>query len=121
VYYQDASKPLSQGWNTSTFGQGTQIGTSGWYCVYNGTGRNFHLLVSGLQAGITYRVMALTYNGLSQGGPSYLTATASGNPGYFSMPVHTPATPLIAQVALGFLLIAAGLHRIHRKRGQHAR
>ena len=36
VYFQDQNDHSNQGWQDSTFGQGDQIGTSGWYCVYNG-------------------------------------------------------------------------------------
>jgi len=121
VYYQDASNSAAQGYPLSTFRWGTQIGTSGWYCVYNGPGSNFETQESNLQAGIRYQVMALTYNGSFPCTTTYLTTTASGNPGYFTTPVGTPATPLIAQVALGLLLLCAGLRRITRKRGQDAR
>lgn len=44
----------------TTFGNGTQIGGTGWYCVYNGTGNSTN--VSGLLAGSTYRVTVVEYN-----------------------------------------------------------
>jgi len=60
------------------FGLGTQIATSGWYCVYNGTGNTVNL--TGLSSGATYRVMVVEYTG-TPGGENYLTAPAAGNPG----------------------------------------
>ncbi|HMQ15989.1 MAG TPA: hypothetical protein PKC49_08450, partial [Phycisphaerae bacterium] len=45
----------------SAFGQGAQIGATGWYCVYNGAGDS--VAVTGLAAATTYRVMVCEYNG----------------------------------------------------------
>lgn len=61
----------------STFGNGSQIASSGWYCIYNGTGTSVN--VYGLNAGNTYRVMACEYNG-NVGFEEYNTSTASNNP-----------------------------------------
>ncbi len=61
----------------TTFGSGTQIGSSGWFCIFNGTGSG-PVAVSGL-TGTAYRVMTLEWNG-SAASPSFLTSTASGNP-----------------------------------------
>jgi hypothetical protein len=61
----------------STFGNGTQIGTSEWYCIYNGTGTSVN--VYGLKAGSTYRAMICDYNGIP-GFEEYNTSTASNNP-----------------------------------------
>jgi hypothetical protein len=47
----------------SVFGSGTQIGTSGWFCVYKGTGTL--VVVTGLSAETNYRMMACEYNGTS--------------------------------------------------------
>ena len=83
VYLQNAADPSKQGWENSTFGQGTQIGTSGWYCVYNGLGSGLGgggVQIDGLQSGMIYRVMVVSYNGYSGGVPAYLTATTSNNP-----------------------------------------
>lgn len=83
VYLQNAADPSKQGWGNSTFGQGTQIGTSEWYCVYNGLGSGLGgggVQIDGLQSGTIYRVMAVSYNGYSGGVPVYLTATTSNNP-----------------------------------------
>ena len=69
----------------TAFGLGTQIGTSKWYCVYNGTGTN--VSVTGLIAGRTYRVMVCEYNGTT-GSQEYLTSSATNNPNN-QMPDYT--------------------------------
>ncbi|HRB68715.1 MAG TPA: lamin tail domain-containing protein, partial [Chitinophagales bacterium] len=65
----------------TTFGSGTQIGSSGWYCVYNGTGNS--VTISGLTPSTTYRAMVVEYN-CSPGSEKYLTNTASDNPNNFT-------------------------------------
>lgn len=57
--------------------KGTQLGSSGYYCIYNGNGSTVSM--SGLSAGLTYYVQAFEYNG-SGISISYYTVTASGNP-----------------------------------------
>ena len=67
----------------TTFGSGTQIGATGWYCVYANTGNN--VTISGLNPGTTYRVMVVEYN--TGGGaptPAYQTATNATNPANFT-------------------------------------
>ncbi len=61
----------------AVFTNGTQIGTSGWYCIYKGTGTS--IAISGLSPNQTYRVMACEYNGIA-GYEKYLTATSTNNP-----------------------------------------
>lgn len=61
----------------ATFGSGTQIGTSGWYCVYNGTGTSVN--VSGLSAQTDYIFQVFEYSGTS-GIENYYTVSATGNP-----------------------------------------
>lgn len=61
----------------NTFGNGGQIGSSGWYCIYNGTGNS--VLVSGLSAGSTYRAMVMEYNDIP-GHEQYLNSTGTNNP-----------------------------------------
>ncbi|OOQ61614.1 hypothetical protein BC343_00630 [Mucilaginibacter pedocola] len=46
------------------FGQGTQAGTNGWYCVYNGTGNSVD--ISGLAANTAYRAIVIEYNGADE-------------------------------------------------------
>ncbi|MBD1362867.1 gliding motility-associated C-terminal domain-containing protein [Mucilaginibacter sp. ZT4R22] len=45
----------------NTFAAGTQAGTSGWFCVYNGTGNNVNIV--GLNPSTTYRATVIEYNG----------------------------------------------------------
>ena len=65
---------------STSFGSGTQIGSTGWYCVYNGTGSS--VSVSNLQAATAYIVMVTEYNGIS-GAQVYSSSTASNNPNTF--------------------------------------
>ncbi|MBX2974611.1 MAG: lamin tail domain-containing protein [Ignavibacteriaceae bacterium] len=63
----------SADWNS----KGTQLGSSGYYCVYNGTGSS--VAVTNLLASTEYYVQVFEYN--SSGVTSnYYTATATGNP-----------------------------------------
>ncbi|HEY9002983.1 MAG TPA: MBG domain-containing protein [Mucilaginibacter sp.] len=58
------------------FGSGTQLGTSGWYCVYANTGTT--VTISGLTPGTTYRVLVFEYNtGGGTNNPAYDVATTS--------------------------------------------
>ncbi len=61
----------------TVFGLGTQIGATGWYCVYNGTGTTAN--ITGLIPATTYRVMSLEYSGIL-GGELYLSTVSTGNP-----------------------------------------
>ncbi len=69
--------------NTTTYNadpvmdSGDQIGTSGWYCVYNGTGNTVE--ITNIEAVTHYRIMVCEYNG-TEGAESYMTSTATGNP-----------------------------------------
>lgn len=73
----------------TVFGSGTQIGATGWFCVYNGTGTT--VSITGLTAGITYRVMVTEYNG-SAGAEGYNTTTAAGNPNNILSTFTAPST-----------------------------
>jgi gliding motility-associated-like protein len=46
---------------SSTFAAGTQAGSSGWFCVYNGTGNSVNIV--GLNQLTTYRATVIEYNG----------------------------------------------------------
>jgi hypothetical protein len=59
------------------FMSGSQIGTSGWYCVYNSTGTS--VTVTGLTVGTDYVVQVLEYNG-TVSYEKYNMATAANNP-----------------------------------------
>jgi hypothetical protein len=57
--------------------KGTQLGSSGYYCVYNGTGSSESL--SNLSGGTQYTVQIFEYDGTGTTA-KYLTATATNNP-----------------------------------------
>ena len=59
----------------AAFGTGSQIGSTGWYCVFDGTGSP-SVTVTGLSTSLSYRVMAVEYNG-SGATANYLTTTAT--------------------------------------------
>lgn len=60
----------------SFFGKGTQIESSGWYCVFNGNGSS--VLVSGLSIGKEYDIRVAEYNGPS-GYENYLIPDTKDN------------------------------------------
>ena len=82
----------------TVFGSGSQIGNTGWYNVYNGTGSS--VTVTGLTAGTTYRVMVVEYNG-AVGSQRYNSSTGgSGNPANVST-ISAPVTePNVAPFAV---------------------
>jgi gliding motility-associated-like protein len=63
------------------FGSGAQIGNSGWYCIYKGTGNQTS--VTGLSPGTEYQVMVCEMNG-NPANELYLSEAAQGNPGNFT-------------------------------------
>ncbi|MDR3667879.1 MAG: YCF48-related protein [Ignavibacteriaceae bacterium] len=86
--YLDSPSPVD---NTtysanSIFGSGSQIGSSGWYCVYNGFGNSVD--VSGLTQDSSYDIMACDYNGIA-GSELYISSGSSGNP-YIPARLTTP-------------------------------
>jgi hypothetical protein len=116
IYLQNVISPSDQGVDLSTFGQGSQIGNTGWYCVYNGTGTYVTLL--GLESAVSYVVMAVTYNGYSVGVPVYLTSMAQNNPQNYPPPaaVSVPATPAAGVAALAVILCATGMIRVSSRK-----
>ncbi len=71
----------------SIFGNGSQIGTTGWYCVYKGTGTT--VLITGLSSATTYTVMVCEYNGTA-GKEKYNTSTSISNPNLnITLPITT--------------------------------
>jgi hypothetical protein len=56
----------------STFGNGSQIGSTGWYCVFNGRGSS--VSVSGLNKGETYRVQVFESKGTAENPESKTTS-----------------------------------------------
>lgn len=63
----------SNDWNL----KGDQLGSSGYYCVYNGSGTSVE--ITNLSKGVEYIVQIFEYNGYS-GVQQYYTPTASDNP-----------------------------------------
>jgi len=81
------------------FGTGSQIGSTGWYCIYNGTGTTVN--ITGLTAGTAYQVMAVEYNGTGSN-VAYLTTPGSGNPaGLSTVPPPTVSYPSPKVYAVG--------------------
>ncbi|MET3022248.1 MBG domain-containing protein [Flavobacterium hydatis] len=68
----------------AVFGSGTQIGSTGWYCVYNGTGTSVN--ITGLTPTTTYQVMTLEYSASILGNEVYLSTISTGNPGGITIP-----------------------------------
>lgn len=64
----------------SKFKQGSQIDTSGWYCVYDGTGSS--VTVTNLANETQYIFMVTEYN-IEDNEKQYLTTTSVSNPAYF--------------------------------------
>lgn len=65
---QDSTEKASPINNTTytdntVFGSGSQIGTTGWYCVFNGTTHATGVTVTNLLPNTNYRVMVCEYNG----------------------------------------------------------
>ncbi|MEI7983769.1 MAG: LamG-like jellyroll fold domain-containing protein, partial [Bacteroidota bacterium] len=63
----------------TAFGSGSQIGTTGWYCLFNGTTHSSGVTVTNLSPCKTYRVMVCEYSG-SPGSEIYNPSAAEGNP-----------------------------------------
>jgi len=61
----------------ATYGLGDQIGSTGWYCVYNGSGTSAS--INGLQANTTYRFQVCEYN-FSPDFTHYNSTIATNNP-----------------------------------------
>jgi uncharacterized repeat protein (TIGR02543 family) len=85
----------------TTFQSGTQIGSTGWYCVYNNTGTHTSgVSVTGLSSGTTYRIMVCEYEG-SGATSVFNTSTATNNP-------NNQATTFTPSIAISNGTIAAG-------------
>jgi uncharacterized repeat protein (TIGR03803 family) len=73
--------------------KGTQLGSSGYYCIYNGPGNT--VSVTGLIPGTTYSIRAFEYNG-NAGNEQYQTNTETGNPATFRT-VSPNAVPILSE------------------------
>ena len=81
------------------YGTGSQIGTSGWYCIYNGSPSMSagNTNVTGLNENTEYIVMVCEYFG-SPGNEEYLTQTATLNP-------NTNQTPMpVEMIIFNFII-----------------
>lgn len=83
VFFKEASSGLSTPVDRTTynsgiiFGDGTQVGSTGWYCVYNGKGSS--VTVAGLVPGANYITQVFEYNGQA-GFETFLTSPTTDNP-----------------------------------------
>jgi Secretion system C-terminal sorting domain len=67
----------------TVFGLGTQIGTTGWYCIFNGTSSFNSITTTGLSANTSYSIHVVDYNGLA-GFEKYFSSTDIDNPVLFT-------------------------------------
>jgi gliding motility-associated-like protein len=77
-----------------------RVGTSGWYCVYNGTGTSVNMSRISVTPGQTLRVMVVEYNGAA-GGETYNTATGSNVVDFFNPNFPLPVTNAATSVTAG--------------------
>ena len=89
----------------AAFGSGTQLGGSGYFCVYNGTGTS--VAITGLSAATTYYVQAFEYNGTTTQ-IMYYTSTATGNPNNQLTPTSTVPTLTTQAVTAIAATVATG-------------
>jgi Secretion system C-terminal sorting domain/GEVED domain len=68
-----ATYTASANWSS----KGTQLGSSGYYCIYNGTGNS--VAVTNTTANTQYTIQVFEYTNTA-GNEQYSTATATGNP-----------------------------------------
>ncbi|MEI6143258.1 MAG: BspA family leucine-rich repeat surface protein [Mariniphaga sp.] len=78
----------SPNWNV----KGTQLGASGYYCVYNGTAST--IAITNLSISTQYTVQVFEYNG-SAGNEKYYTATATNNPNNSWTLANVPSAPTV--------------------------
>jgi len=75
---------------SKTFGTGTQIGTSGWYCVYNGDLDT--ATITNLKPNMKYMFQIFEYTGIA-GSEVLFTTTGNGNPAQY-LPPFTEETQI---------------------------
>ncbi|MCK4922494.1 MAG: VCBS repeat-containing protein, partial [Bacteroidales bacterium] len=75
----------------SEFGFGEELGSTGWYCVYNGRGDS--TIISGLNYNTNYSYQVIEYMG-DIGSEVYFSNLVVGNPGIFSTGLFTEQTTI---------------------------
>ena len=84
VFMKEGSGAITNPSNNTTYtasanwsSKGSQLGSSGYYCIYNGTGNS--VAVTNISPNTQYTIRVYEYTN-SAGNEQYNTATASGNP-----------------------------------------
>ncbi|MBP7933761.1 MAG: DUF11 domain-containing protein [Phycisphaerae bacterium] len=90
---------------STTFGNGMQIGTTGWFCLYVGSGAN--VTVTGLTPAAAYRVMVCEYTG-SVGKQDYLLGAATENPANVATLAYPPTVTTAAVTDIGATTAVCG-------------
>jgi methionine-rich copper-binding protein CopC len=72
----------------AAFGSGNQIGSTGWYSIYDGLSNS--VTVTALTAATSYIFQVMEYNGIGTGQATYFTNTAASNP--LTQATYTPVT-----------------------------
>ncbi len=85
--------------STDWSSKGTQIGTTGWYCVYAGTAGSPSVTMSNLSEGTAYYFKAYSYNDCSSSPLYYTTSPIAGN-------TTTCTTPTTQVGAVSFASVA---------------
>ena len=82
----------------AVFGDGDQIGSTGWHCVYDGDGSS--VTVTGLTPSADYRIHVCEYN---LGSITYNTGSSAGNPATEQNPIAVELTSFTALLENGFV------------------
>ncbi len=96
VFVKEGTGPISNPTDNTTFAastnwttKGSQLGTSGYYCVYNGSGDS--MILTGLATHTLYTIQVFEYNGIP-GTELYQTSTSINNPAIRQTATSTPVT-----------------------------
>lgn len=76
----------------TAFGLGSRIGTTGWYCIFNGASNADFLTLTGLSGNKTYTIHAVDYNGPA-GAEKYFSSTGTNNPLQMTTFSDAPSLP----------------------------
>ena len=83
------------------FGTGAQIGTTGWYCVYSGTGTSVN--VRNLTCNITYRAMVVEVGSLTS--PAYNTTITNNIDNFITNPANQATNVIFSDLQTTSLTI----------------